>query len=279
METKEVLTTLGLDPAKITSVDEFKTAIETDWIRKDQIESTPEIFDKLAGSALGSTQRHYLRELKNMGIEPGEEIKGKKLLEIFTLTLPKIKESYETKITELEKKAGQNNDDKVKALETEKQTILKDFADLKNVNLNLSNEFTSFKDQVVTKEKTSKINYQFEQAYSKVPFKDGMTTIDHKGFKSVLSDEYKFELGENDEFVIRDAKGTKVISKLKAGQPATLDEILASEAEKNNLIKKVTAKTGMNIPQGRTIEKTDAPPVVGGRVRSINLATRERAGK
>ncbi len=278
MELKEVLTTLGISE-KIATVDEFKTAIETDWIRKDQIEATPEVFDKLAGSALGSTQRQYLRELKNMGIEPGEEIKGKKLAEILTITLPKIKESYETKITELEKKAGQNNDDKVKALENEKQTILKDFADLKTVNLNLSNEFSSFKDQVVTKEKTSKINNHFEQAYSKIPFKDGMTTIDHKGFKSILSDEYKFELGDNDTFTIRDTQGKIVISKTKAGQPATLDEILASEAEKNNLIKKVNAKTGFIATPGKTIEKTDAPPVLQGRVRNINLAARERAGK
>lgn len=278
MEVKEILATLSLDPEKVTTVDQFKSAVETDFIRKDQIEKTPEIFNKLAGVALGSAEVGFLRELKGIGVELAkDEISGKKLTDIFKIALPKVKESFEVKISELEKKVSVGSDEKVKILEAEKDKIMKDRDDYKALNQTLASEFSSFKEDLVKKERSNKLNSIFEKSYNAVNFRDGMTPIDHKGFKADLNDNYKFDIDDAGILEIRDASGRVVMSPKKTGTPATLDEILIVEAEKNNLIKKVVGRTGVERkPNINGNEKTgDDGLVVGGRLRKINYEARE----
>lgn len=278
MEVKDILNTLSLDPEKVTTVEQFKSAVETDFIRKDQIEKTPEIFNKLAGVALGSAEVGFIRELKGLGIElPKDEISGKKLTDIFKIALPKVKESFESKISELEKKVGLGTDEKVKILESEKDKLLKDLSEFKQANVNLSNDFNAFKEDIIKKEKSNKLNSIFEKSYNAINFRDGMTTLDHKGFKADLNDNYKFDLDENGSIEIRDSSGKVVLSPKKTGVPATPEEILNLEAEKNNLIKKVVGKTGIEkkYQKPESTKGDDEGLVVGGRLRNINYAARE----
>jgi hypothetical protein len=276
METKEILTTLGLDPAKITTTDEFKSAMETDFVRKSEIDKHPEIVDGIIRNKMGSVQHKFITELKSIGIElTPEEMKDKRLSDLISYSLPKVKESFQGKITELEKKAGTGSDERVKALEAEKEKLAKDYTDLKGVNSGLATEFQTFKDQIESDKKKSKINNAFDSEYSKYKFKDGMTNIEHNGFKSELQANYKFELNDAGTFDIRDSAGKVIFSKKTVGQPITLAEILDIEAEKNGLKLKTVGKTGGSPKPVDKKDNNDAPVVVGGRERIINFAARE----
>jgi len=76
------------------------------------------------------------------------------------------------------------------------------------------------------------------------------------GFDTLIKSSFKFDIGENDEFLVLDSNGQKVPNPTKTGVYLGLSEVLEMEAKKQNMLKQ------NNLTSNRTT--TQYTPPSGG---------------
>ncbi len=136
IESKEVLSYLGFDEKEVDSIDKLKEKFDGEFVRKTALkdynsDAHKEFFPVAIGRLDGSIRKDLFRMAKEKGIEIVEdEFKGKRLEDVVAGVYGKTAETFTSKITDLESKAGAGKDELVKEWESkyEKEMKLKNQA-------------------------------------------------------------------------------------------------------------------------------------------------------
>lgn len=245
MEATELITKLGLDPATIKTVDDFHTAVDETFIRRDAAEKDPDIVGKVTGKTLGAIQVNYLRELKGLGVELApDEIKDKKVSDIQKLGLQKLHDLHSNEKEELKKTAGKGNDEKVVELENKYKAFEKKYNDLDSLHKTTLTEFSTFKEQKESQEKAGKVGAHMDKSYGSIKWSATLKDTEHEGLKAIMNKNFIVDLDDKGEEIFTDKQGNRIKSTKTTGAFKTYAEQLEEEADKRGMIQKNNTRTG-----------------------------------
>lgn len=236
---EELLSYAGIDPEKYDSIDDAKTAFDTEFVKKSNIGNLlikqPELADPIIGKRMSIIDRKIDSFAKAAGIEfDADSVKGKKVEDKMEIFQP----LFEAKILELNSKAGAGNDEKLKALAEEKEKIESKYKDTFKLLNETKSEFEGYKTNIVQKDKDKKKSDYFIESLNSVEYSPEVDELKKKGFEILLKENYLIDLDENDAPFVKDAKtGERLKSSTKTGEFLDLKDIVKIEAEKNKVIK------------------------------------------
>ncbi len=230
-EFKQIAEFMGLDPDKIKTIDDFKPAFESEFIRKSALKDDHSILAPFIGKRLGSIET----ELKRMGKEYAidlstEEFKGKPIEEQTKLLVHKMAENNLKTVTDLEAKVNQSADAASLEWKTKYEAEAKKRGEQETLLGETVGKYNDFVKTSDDKIKSFKMSNLKEKVWSEIKFKTGISDIEKKGFEAHINDKYKFELGENDKFEIRDKEGKPISSTKVTGAYRDPLDVLNEEA-------------------------------------------------
>jgi len=221
------------------TLDDLKGYTQANFINRNMALEDKELRTKFAGRVLGGVTTY----LKSEGGFQNADVEGKKPEEIFAMYKSKV----EAKITELESASGQGKDEAIKAWEEKYKKAEKERNDYKTMSEANLNGWNEEKANAAQKIKSFKLGNIVSGTKSKIPFKDGISDIEKEGFESYLAKNYKFDLSDSDEIEIYDPKGERVKTETGNGFMG-LEDLIKSEAKKNNLLKLNNSQGGAPAP-------------------------------
>jgi regulator of RNase E activity RraB len=220
IEIKEVAEFLNVEAEDFEGL---KAAVNEAYVPKKEL-------TKVQGELNGKFEHALKKVAKEIGID-ADELKGKPVLE----ALPLVGEKVKSRFTELEAGKSATAAEIEERFKAEADTYKQKVNDLKALNETLKSQYEGFKTEVESENRAFKINHQFDGVFSKLPFSKTTTEITKRGFKSLLTEKYQFDLSEEGAPVIRDKAGNIVQSKVKAGTPATFEEVFTAELKAEKL--------------------------------------------
>lgn len=236
-EKDEILNFLGFE-----DFDNFKEAFPSKFLTKEAALEDEDIVNKVTARRIGEISSKVLPVFKLVDPDISlNKLKEGRLEDHFKTLEEKARTTFE----ELKSKASAGNDKKLSDLEKQLEDKDKSILSYKELNERITGEFESYKNETGNSIKSYKINHQLEQAKSKLAWVDDMTDVQRTGYNALLGSKYQFDIDEKDNVVVVGKDGKRIQSKNKADF-ASLDEILALEADENKLIKKNNAKSGNN---------------------------------
>ena len=234
MEFAEIKQFLGL-PEEVDSLDKFKEHFNSSYISKDKAHLDDQVKSKATGDVLRRISSKVANELGDFGIKTSD-FEGKPFEEVVSIAAANAKQRIQ-ELTETQGKPDKRYQD----LEVQFGTIKQERDQYKTKLEETIGTFETFKAQKDNEVKTWKVGIKLQDVRSKIPFVDGLTDIQRKGFESVLG-EYQFDLDETDNLIVKDKNGNFVPSKQKAGAFADAYEVMDALADANGLKKKNNAK-------------------------------------
>lgn len=266
IESKDLIEYLGFKPEEVESLDDLKSKFSTDFIRKDAVVKDKDLVSQVTGKVIGSITTKLNTVVKDLGFELDEnEIKGKKIEDVIGVFGNKAKDHYTAKITELESLASANNkDEAVKEWENKFKKIESKYNDTVNL-LNTTKADYESKIQSYEGEKVAfKINHRKSEALKSVPFKDGLTELERKGYMSILDEEIGVELDETGvPYPISKKDKSRIPNPKVSGTFMDFEDLFTQKAIELKLAK-VTPS------QPPIVQKSEpAAPVVGNKKRVL----------
>lgn len=239
MDVKEILSFLGMDAEKVKTVDEFKAGFQTDFIKRSAIDNDDEIVGKIYGKKLGTVLTHAKRTAKTLGVElSAEETKDKSVEDLIELIGQKAKDKHTEEVAELKKLADKsNNEETIKEYQKKIEKLTEKNRDYSAMVESLRTENETVKTQSQKAVREFKLNSERTRAFTQAKFKKDITPLERKGFEATFNERYELDLDENEApFIKEKATGKRINSAKKAGDFATIDEILEQELATNKLI-------------------------------------------
>jgi hypothetical protein len=257
--TDEAAEYLGIKLDDIKDIDGFKQAVDEKFVVRNNALEDKEIKSALTGKIVGGAVTNIKRNAKNLGIDlEKEDFEGKKWEEINDLVFDKISESHKAKISDLESKIGQSNDDAVKEWETKYSSLEKNFKETKTLLDTTSTEFDTYKQESAKKEKDFKLDVYMKEGLSKLNLKPEMTQIEKVGFNTLVSQRVKLDLSDSGELLVHNSEGEQIKSEKETGKFKGLNEVLEEIASEAKVLKvnpeggkaPATPKPGTPTPAG-----------------------------
>ena len=222
-------------PDEVDSLDKFKEHFNSSYISKDKAHLDEQVKRSATGDVLRRIGSKVANEFGDFGIKT-TDFEDKPFEDVIKIAAGNVK----AKLTELQESQGKP-DKRYMDLEAQFNTIKQERDQYKGQLSTVASEFDQFKAAKDNEVKSWKMGIKLNEVKSKIPFVDGLTDIQRKGFESLLG-EYKFDLDEQDNLIVKDKNGNFVPSKSKAGSFADALEVMDSLAEANGLKKKNNAK-------------------------------------
>ncbi len=239
IETEKILGYLGVDPKEIDSEDKFKETFDSTFIKRSEITKDPELYKDLVGKFNGSMTTKIKQVAKSAGIEFEQgELKSNMPEEVMNIAFNKV----QSKLKELEEKAGAGNDEKVKQWEEKYSKLESKANDYKKSLETTANELTAFKTNYETEKKQFKIESELERELAGFKWKAGASDLEKKGFIIDFKENHKLDLDEEGKFFVANVKGERIKSKNKASEFMNLNEVITNYG----IEKKVYAVAGDN---------------------------------
>jgi hypothetical protein len=225
IEVKEIADFLGIEIGTDTTIDAVKESINSKFIPVDKHSTA-------LGELNGKVSHAIKKSFKDIGIEvDSSELKDKNLTEMPLVFAAAIKSRF----TELEAAKGLTAEQAEAKFKGDLDKYKKQLEDLSGLHEGTKNEFTAFKEGVVTKERTGKIQGEFENVLKALKFSESASPLAVKGFRADLNETFKFDLSEEGNPIVRDLKGELIKSKVKSGEPATYDEVIKMKFDESKL--------------------------------------------
>ena len=242
---KDVTGWLGIK-AEVKTIDEFKEEFgKLGLFTKDQVFKDPALLSEFTGKTLGKITNRSLNVVKANGIELAkEEIEGKDIEDIFSVSLKKQADSFQAKIKELEENSTKGNDEKVKELETKYTTVVGKLKDYESLIKQKEQEFTAKETEFGTKLKGANLNFAKTQLWGSASFAPGTDQLKIKGFRADFDERFVIDLDENNNPFIKNKEGKQIPNPNKHSEFLTPQDVLNMEMEKAGLTSKNT-KAGM----------------------------------
>ena len=137
-------------------------------------------------------------------------------------------------------------------------------------------KFTTLEGGLKQREAQAKVEAAYTRALESIPYREGISTYERKGFEAEIRSKYKPEFNEDGTYKVLGPDGSIVMNKHKAQTFATLDELAKAHAEEAKLIggapqagtpvRKTVSTTSTtpaqpNAPQTPAVRRT-GPPVM-----------------
>jgi hypothetical protein len=238
VEAKEVFEYLGIKAEDIKDLDTFKATFEKDFIKQSNINEDSEPVKKLLGKTFGTLENEIKKISKSFDLDIDfEEVKDKKVTEKLKYAFEKYNDKKSEYIKDLETKAGQGNDEKIKELEKKYEKALQKSKDFESLLTNTKSEYENAQNKWTSEIKNVKLNVLTKDAFGKVKLKSDISEFEKKGYYSTISEKYNFDLDETENIIVKNSKGERIPSSKTTGTFKTIDEILEEEAIAGNLFK------------------------------------------
>jgi hypothetical protein len=258
---KEALEVLGYeDLSKVESADDFKTIVEKTWIKRDAAHNDKSVADKIFGKVNRGLRNELsgLNKALDLGIDdidtkmPTEVIGS--LSELIRPRLDKVKELED----KLKNTAPADVVSKFEADLKEKDKKINAFEKAaKDTQSKYDELFTS----VQAKEKSSKVNGEWEGALKSIPFASTVDELRKEGFIAKSKAKYQVLIDDEGKTYAANDKGEPLMNPKKAAERWTLADALKAEADALKLI-------GVNPQGGRQVTppaRTKEVPEPAGR--------------
>lgn len=232
MEFKEVASYLGFKEDEIKTLDDFKTKFDAEFLRTSAITEDSEPVKKILGKTFGTLENEIKKVAKAHELDidfDADDLKGKKVTDKLKFTFSKYDEKKQSVISELEKKAGLGNDEKVKEWETKYEKLNKKYLDVDGLLKKTSEEFNGFKEHSEKTIKGVKLNIHKKDLYNKAKFLPEVNEYAKKGFLNEFEEKYMLDIDENEKPIILDKKGQRIPNPKVTGSFYEPDELLTEE--------------------------------------------------
>ena len=223
-----------LDLQEVENLDKAKEAFSQKFVKQEELSSK---IGKITGSITNVARKAF----EPFGVNLTEDdFKDKKIEDVLRSASEKASESYNTKISELEKRAkGQGSEELIKEWETKYSKVEKQLSETEKARQESISAFESFKTEVQEKEKTSKINSIYEKSLSALKPDPTVSEITLKGFRSHINENFKIDFDDKGDAVIFDKKtGERIKSGKKAGDFLNVQDVLLNEASSAGILQK-----------------------------------------
>jgi hypothetical protein len=266
IEVKEILEYLGYDPEKISTIDDLKPDFEKTFVRKSSLNEDSDVVKSVMGRVFGSQENELKKIAKQFELDvdfDSDDYKSnKKLSEKANFILSKYQEKSASEVNEWKSKAGLGNDEKVKTLETKYEKAKREKAELEELLSHTKGEYENLQKSSSEQLKNVKIDVKRKDFYGKIKYKSDMTDLEKEGFESKIAKNYIFDIDENDDLIIKTAKGERIPSPKVVGTYKSPLEVLEEEATTGKIIqmnnsggnpapaaaKVITSNTGQQLP-------------------------------
>ena len=243
VEVKDITAFTGIEA---DSIEDFKSKFNENYIPKAE-------YTKAMGEVNGKLQTAVKKVGKDLGVELESEDWKKPLTEV----LPLFGEKVKGRFTELEGAKSATTEEIENKYKGELDTYKQKVNDYKTLNETLKSQFEGFKTEVESEKKNFKVSTHFDKAFGGLNFAENVNEYTRNGFRSDVNQKYVFEFGEDNKELVRTANGEIVQSKIKAGTPATYDEVLTMELRTAKVpLEKVadSKKAGIFVPSARVTD-------------------------
>lgn len=253
---KEVLSSLDT-PEEITNgllsgekeIKDFEEYKDETFIAKKLAYSDKDIKAGIIGNITTKINKHFMDKF---GLSK-EDIEDKKVEDLVDM----IQENHESAIKKIKEESGQEDDEKVKTLQskvTELETSAKDW---ENKFMEANKEKDQMRQDFDGKVKEFKINDLLSGYRKQVETEliKEISPLEKKGFEQEIS-KYKFDLSEDGtDLIPLNEDGTKVLNNKKTGHANTLD-VLRTIAQENKILDMTNGGEG---DQGKPTPPTPTP--------------------
>lgn len=257
MDVKELLSALDISISDEATLDQVKDAIHDKYVSRSIAHEDETVRNKVLGKELNVLERNIKKGLKSAGYELTDDFS----LKAFESDDPEVnplhglREHYVSQIEKLKQQGTAGNSQKVKELEEQIQKLDRDAKSYKSMLDEKDSEFSQFKEQVETEKKNWFINQTYNESFKKHKLSDTVDEYKLKGFESIIREKYKFDLEDN-KVVVYNSDGERVKNS-KRSDFATIDEVLATELEAANMLKKNNTANERKFEPRTTAGKTD----------------------
>jgi hypothetical protein len=247
METKELLSLIGYEGD--ADLEKVKSHIQTNFVHTNLLtehEAVKKLIDNEAGRVYGTLETKLKKAVKDLDFDL-EEVKDKPTLEKLDYIL---NDKVKGKINALKEETTKSLDEKTKTLSeelTKAQKQAKEYAELtQSLQGKLSETEETYKGQL----KNYKLNTKLTEIKSSIPFSKDVDEFRLIGFNTKLSENYKFDLDENENIIALDKDGNRVTNSNKTGFLEAKDVILSYAEQAKLLAKNDANPTKTTITQG-----------------------------
>jgi hypothetical protein len=231
-EALELIKFLNLEEA--ADLEAAKEKFQENWIKQEEVSGK---IGKLTGTIANVTRKAF----EPFGIVlTDEDFKGQKVEEVIRNASERAKSEFEKQREDWEKRASGNGSEALlQEWEKKYKQLERKTNELDSARQDVMSQFESYKTQVATDIKTSKINSSFEKELGALKLDPSVNEYTIRGFKSAVTDKYAIDLEDDGAFVVKDkATGERLKSKEKAGSFLTMSDVLIKEATEAGIIQK-----------------------------------------
>lgn len=239
-------------PDEVDSIDKFKEHFNSSYISKDKAHLDDQVRSKATGDVLRRISSKVAGDFSDFGLKTSD-FEGKPFEEVLSGVAVNIK----TKLTELQESQGKP-DKRAQELEARLNSINQEREQYKSQLDKVLGEFDQFKAAKDNEVKSWKLGIKLKEAKERVTFKDNMSELERLGFEAKLGD-FKFDLDESDNVVVKDKTGNFIPSKHKAGAFADVVEVLDMLADQSGVKKKNNAQQQTKTTNNAAPENTKKP--------------------
>jgi len=283
IEQKELLEYLGID--SVENLEDFRSKFEPVYVRKNSVKDDKELHQSVVGKVIKAATQTIVQDLKSSGIEfeDGEvkEMKEIPIEQVFSKGMAKLKNHFASKIAELETKAGNGNDEKVKEVTTKFEKLQAKHDQEKALWEQTKGLFEQEKSGWVNEKKNIKLSSKVGDAFKSIKWKTGVSEIEKKGFLSLVNEKYKIDLDEKDELFIADSQGQRIKHPKKNGEFKNINEVLEEEGKAANVWEgnPIAGRAGQPQKPIHQAGQIQQPAFSGGIKRVVSAAARANEGK
>jgi hypothetical protein len=231
MEIQELFEGIGYkpeDPEKVTRQD-VVDFLNENFVKRTEARNDPDLIKSIKGSAAAE----LFKELKG---KVGEDFVDFKDLNIKD-ALGAVVEKYNASLEDVRKSSKEGQSKQVLDLQAKLEDLTRSLGDFKGANEELKNKNSELEKGFEAKIREFKISSKRKDIETGIPWSDSLTDVQRAGLKSVLNENYVFDL-EGDDFVVKSKDGHKIKNEKKAGEFYTPAEVYEQVAEANGLLKK-----------------------------------------
>lgn len=271
VDPKEALGTLGYDPEAFDTVDDFRTKVEEDWVKKGEAHLNPDVHKKAMGKLNGSfiaKAKQFAKQM-DLDVDLSTDVAAEAMDTLLSATHTKFGLLSE-QIAEAKKIKG--NGKEVEELQRQYSELQKKYTDTEGLYKTAVSKYDELETGIRTEKMQAKIDGIYSRAEEAVKFKEGMSKYELDGFRAHIRRNYLVKFDDEGKEYVTDASGERIKDTKKAAAFLDLATVIKAEAEKE----KLTGTPQGNAPVRRTLPistpaqpSQQPPPLAGGRQRQV----------
>lgn len=227
---KEISKWLFDKEVEFESLDTFKEELSKRYVSREVAADDEEIRNKVTGKTLGTLETKFKRQF---GLTE-EEVKGKKLSELFEIAESKQKGLIEDLQAQI-KQPGQTPEE-VRELKAQLEEAKKRSKEQESLAGELSKKLQETESEFNNRVNKYMADTELSKIKSSIPWAESANQYAKKGFEIDIAEKYNFVLSDG-KLIVTDKEGNQVKNEKGTGY-MNPEELLQFEANKAGLVKK-----------------------------------------